>query len=585
MAVNLSGLRIQAATRAPSGQWVAWGAHEAPDGHAIIGVEVDTGDVRRLEVDHFGRTHIQITRSQDGEMYAYCGRPAHFLRYDRQAEKLVDLGVPAPEGHYFLESAISPDDVFYVGSFPDAELAYCDMKTGEIGTAGRLPDDDRQRYIIHPEISDAGVVYCPVGLHHMELWSWDPATEDKQQILPSELTEHHGRPELWPGTDGKVYGEALDTHFRCEPDRIIMGETCEPRQNTFRFRTTDRWQVGDVDDQDQLHLIDCQTGEEGHRSTDYQGKPLRIYSLGPEYDGKIWGGTIGPARTFTFDPENRVFTDLGHFVRGGTEIYDSVITEEGLLMGSYGGAFMDLYHPDEPLEDGKNPEPLPRVGGQERPNQITRGPDGHYYVSTKRLKGRLGGALMRVDVEQREIEAWTDIVPDQSLWSCAPVPETNEMFCTTTISGGTSSEPTRDEAVCFLWDIESEQIAEIVKPIPGATDYWAGVRANNGHICGVASNCRYYVFDPLKRETLHVGETPVDELHFPFLRDKPVGPRGLIVGIGSESIFGIDPIKHSCQKLAEHDSLSGRVHGFYVTDEGTAYYGHASHLWRCFLFR
>ena len=576
--VFTSGLSVRVCTQGPDGSWTAWGPHEAPDGHAIIGVDVATGESHRIGVNHYGRSHIQFSKGPEGRMYIYCGVPSHFFRYDAAEDKLVDLGVPADPGHYFLGSTTSLDDVFYVGTYPNAELSWCDMKTGEIGSSGRLPEDERQSYIVHPAVSDGGVVYCPVGLHHMELWSWDPETGEKHQILTPEMMENHGSPDVWLGTDGEVYGEVADTTFRCEPDRIVVGETCERRSEAYRFKTTDQYYVGSIDAADRLHLTDRETGETIARDTDYEGEPVAIYTVGPEYDGKIWGGTIKPSRAFTYDIATGEMTDLGHFVRGGTQIYDIEVTPEGLLMGSYGGASMDLYHPDQPLEEGVNPEPLPRVPGQERPNHITEGPDGRYYVGTVPVKGRLGGALMRIDLADRSVEGWANIVEDQSIISCAPVPETNEMFCTSSIRGGTSAKPSQDEAVCLLWDIEAEEVAATFKPVPGTIEYRGAVRADNGLIYGLTDTGKYYAFDPVARETVFVGTLPANVIRYPYLHDEPVGEDGLIIGLTDDIAFAIAPADNSIRTLAQHDAL--RAHGFYVTEEGVVYCGRGGDLWR-----
>ncbi|MBD3293376.1 MAG: hypothetical protein GF393_10660 [Armatimonadia bacterium] len=576
--VLLPGLSVRACTEGPDGEWTAWGPHEAPDGHAIIGVDVATGESRRIGVNHYGRSHIQFSKGPDGQMYIYCGVPSHFFRYDAEADRLVDLGVPADPGHYFLGSTTSLDDVFYVGTYPNAELSWCDMKTGEIGSSGRIPEDDRQSYIIHPAVADSGVVYCPVGLHHMELWSWNPDTGEKHQILTPELTKHHGSPKVWLGTDGNVYGEVVDTVFRCEPDGIVLGETCERRSEAYRFKTTDQYYVGSIDARDRLHLTDRETGEKIKRDTDYEGEPVKIYAVGPEHDGKVWGGTIKPSRAFTYDPATGEMVDLGHFVRGGTQIYDIEVTPEGLLMASYGGASIDLYHPGEPLEEDANPERFRRVPAQERPNHITEGPDGRYYVGTVPVKGRLGGALMRIDVAERSIDHWAHIVEEQSIISCAPVPETNEVFCTSSIRGGTSAEPTQDEAVCLLWDIEAEEVAATFSPVPGTTEYLGATRADNGLIYGLTNTGSYYAFDPVARETVHVGTLPGERLRFPYLHDEPVGEDGLIIGLVDDLAYAIDPADHSIRRLAQHDAL--RAHGFYVTADGVLYCGRGSDLWR-----
>ncbi|NUQ65365.1 MAG: hypothetical protein HUU20_23100, partial [Pirellulales bacterium] len=48
---------------------------------------------------------------------------------------------------------------------------------------------------------------------------------------------------------------------------------------------------------------------------------------------------------------------------------------------------------------------------------------------------------------------------------------------------------------------------------------------------------------------------PVKDVHFPELHDEPVGRRGLLVGLGDDAVFTIDPADNRAQILARHRSL------------------------------
>ncbi len=121
-------------------------------------------------------------------------------------------------------------------------------------------------------------------------------------------------------------------------------------------------------------------------------------------------------------------------------------------------------------------------------------------------------------------------------------------------------------------------------PIPGVETYGRAVRAQNGLIYGVAGG-KYYVFDPKTRTVRRVGDLPVKNLHFPHLNREPVGPKGLLYGMGDDAVFAIDPADDSVQVIARDPSI-GRpgaraAHGFFVTPEGILYFGSGATLMRC----
>ncbi len=338
-------------------------------------------------------------------------------------------------------------------------------------------------------------------------------------------------------------------------------------------------QVGAINAEGKLALTDVNTDEETLLQTDYEGKPLKIFCVGPERDGKIWGGTLFPAMTYSYDIESGELTDHGRIATGAHQIYDIINLPQGLLMGSYFGAWMDLWDPQEPLEKGVNPYRFERNPTQERPIQWAMGPDGCAYVGTVPSKGRLGGALVRINPADRSIKWWDNIVANQSIMYCAPVAATGELICASSIGGGSSAKPTEKEAYMFLWDCAEEKITHLTQPVAGTRSYGRLVSARNGIVYGLAGG-QYFAFDPLKRETIFVADLPVKGAYFPGLNDQPVGPDGLIYGMGENAVFAIKPADHSASVIVRHESIKG-VHGFYVTEDGVLYYGAETTLWRC----
>ncbi|MFW5868078.1 MAG: hypothetical protein ACOCX2_09695, partial [Armatimonadota bacterium] len=561
------------------GGYMAWGDFKSPDERAIIGVNVETGETTRVDVGKFGFSHIAMTLGADGRIYMYTGKPSHFLAYDMQTGELEDLGIPASPANYFSTGQMASDGkTYYIGSYPATHLVSVDTETGEITHHAKIAEDPKEMYIWpRLAVADDGIVYCPVGLHHKELWSYDPATDEKRQILPAELTAQQGAPSVWLAEDGNVYGKAGDTRFLCSPDGIEVMENVPPAVDKYApGREAGGLIVHGIDEQGRLKMEDAETGEAVHVQTDYEGQPQMVYSVADERDGKIWGGALFPANSFYYEEESGDLVDVGRITKGSCQVYDVLSVPQGLLMSSYTAAAMDLYYPDRPRGDD-NPHRFPRVPMQERPVQFEPGPDGNYYCGTVPVKGILGGALVRLNLEDLSQDYWRNIVQDQSIMYLAGVPETNELLCASSVQGGSSAIPTETEAYVVHWDCDAEEVVHSVRPIPGTRGYGRMVRADTGVVYGLAG-AKYYAYDPVEREVLMTGDLPGGRVHFPGLHDNPVN--GVIYGLADDMVFAIDPADHSVSVVAEHESLA-RAHGFMVTDDGVLYYGSGPWLWRC----
>ncbi|MDH7570156.1 MAG: hypothetical protein QHJ73_11290, partial [Armatimonadota bacterium] len=576
--VRLRELTLEFVTRNAEGAYTAWSRYEGPEHVGLVGIRVATGEVVWVDTRPYGVSHVRAAQGAGGDLFLYSGNPGHFLRLEAATERLVDLGTPANPASYWMHDCVSTDGWFYVGSYPHTYLVRCHLQSGKVENLGRMTTDARQRYITRTAVSDDQVVYCAVGLHHRELWSYDTRTGEKRQILPPEMTRDQGAPSIWLGEDGQVYGQCGAVRFRCRPDSIEPEKTAQPRRAPAVLVAGD-WHVGAVDAEGRLRLTHTKTGKVEHRQTRYAGSPRAIYCVGCERDGVLYGGTMFPARVFCFDTRAGRTEDLGVLTSSRIQVYDVLSHPSGLFLSSYMGASIDFFNPAAPRKKGENPRHIITVPGQERPTQLVTGPDGRVYTGTIPSKGRLGGALVRVDPADFSTRVWRDLVPNQSYLNLAPVPETGELLVTTTVGGGTSAIPTEKEAVVFLWDTAREAISFRVQPVPGTRSYGAVVRAQNGVIYGLAGKS-YYAFDPKTRQVLYTGTLPVTQARFPGLSDYPVGPKGLIYGVGDDAVFAIDPADHSARVVARDASLKN-AHGFLVTSDGTLYYGSGARLMRC----
>lgn len=578
--IKTTNVSIRAVTLSGNGEARAWGTVSGDDVRELLGFELTTGKTTRVDLLPYGKSNLQIALAKNGCIYIYTGNPGRFLKYNPESRELSDLGVPNAATRYWLggDHAISPDEVFYIGTYPDARLVAVEMQTDTVRDLGRLTDDERQRYIINPAVSDDNIVYAPVGLHHRELWAVNPKDGKKQQILPKKLTKGQGAPTVWTGEDGQVYGRIGGTQFLCKPDGIEIRDTAAPREYPQRTAAGDV-QVQGVDEKSRL-VLKSSTGETRYVQTDFEGTGETIFSLGDVADGWLFGSAIKPGKSFALNLETGEIRDLGLITRGRIQVYDFLNHEKGLFAASYTGGHLELIEVDDAFK-GKSGEPIIQLSSrhaQERPTQLLVGPDGGVYTVTTPVKGHFGGALVRIDPDNLSTKVWRHLIPDQSLMSLAPVEQTGELVIASDVRGGTGTKPVAKEGCIFLWDPEKEAVVFKAKPVPGAKQYGTVVAGRNGLIYGLAQKY-YYVFDPIKRETVHVGTLPSGGVRFPGLHPAPVGPDGLIYGIARGAIIAIDPRDNSATVIAEHDSLRSG-HGLYVTDDKVLYYGAGANLMR-----
>jgi len=587
-------VRVQFVTRDRAGRFAAWGVIESPGRNGVFAVYTDNGESIWLDLAKYGVVHISIHRASNDCVYIYVGKPGRFLKYDINTRETTDLGVPSKETNYTLGHAIGPDGKFYIGSYPTTQLIRVDPATDKVEDLGRVTDDPSQQYILYPAVSDDNVVYCPVGLHHPELWAYDLDTGAKRQILPEDMVDRQKMrcPLARLAPDGQVYGYGAGRMFLCKPDGVEYVEPYQGRHWSANHRLPpDARNAGPyrclmITTPGKLHMKHVETGEKRLVDTDIDGASVAIWTVCCERDGKIYGGGLKPANTFVFDIETGRMEDLGCLGAGSIEVYDILSHPRGLFQSSYMGGCLDLFDPSKPIERGKNPRPIAKLSEgyeQERLEQLVLGPDGMIYTGATPIKGHLGGALARIDPDDLTVKVWRNVVPNQSLPALAAVPRTGEVFVTTTIAGGSSAIPTEKEAFVFLWDCAKEAISWQGQPVPGATRYGKVVLARNGLLYGLADlpekDKHYYAFDPVKRETVHSAKFPVPYVRWQGLADRPIGPDGLICGLAAGCVFAIDPSDHSVKAIARHESIHGHLGTLYATDDGVLYYGTDADLW------
>lgn len=557
-----------------------WGIRDIMIASEALGINTATGKTTVFDFTKYGRAQIQ--QAPNGNLYFHSASTRSgglFFKYDAAADKLIKLGVSSKTAQYMLRTLMTDDGIFYVPSYPKTELNILDTNTDTIKKSVVIGSDKRQNYISSICEDAAKNLFMVLGLHHTELWSYQPATGEKKQILPEQLVNAPKRVTvtLFTGVDGHVYAVVGDKKFVCRPDRLEQVEKLPAAKKGQPILTPDGKVPVRVTSEGELELKDAKSGQITRIKTDVPPTYSSIYTVGCEYDGWIYGGAFGPATAFRCRPATGEMQDLGVITAGTIQIYDVIPVKDGVLFSSYMSGNLDFYHPA--TGKMKHVRNMTATSGQERAPDMTRAGNGKIYGGTLPIKGHLGGAIFELDPETFAGREWVEVVPKQSIQCVAPVKdEKNLIFAGSNIAGGTSAEPEAKEACVLLFDVENGKTVWEAKPLPGEKNYHFAVTAKNGLIYGIGATTRkFYVVDPAQRKVTAVGDIPGEGT---IRLCRQLAPDGSIIGIVGKDLLAINPADHTVKVIASHDSLAGIINQVYLAPDGTLYYGGRANLWK-----
>ena len=562
---------------------MAWGALTDAEKNVLVGVHVEDGHLIEVDLSEYGKANaLLLFKASERYIYMFTGKSGRFLKYDTRLNEIETVGEET-KALYWMKTSFTeaPDGRVYVGTYPRAAVAVLNPKTGEVEVIDRISTNSGSEYVINPASDMDGIIYLPTGMKHGELWSYNPETGEKKQILPKKMMTY-GAAQVWRAADGKVYGRKGNTTFLCTENEIVEGETQEA------FVDTPDNLYGNVralylNTEGNLIVEDQTSKEQLIVESTFEPSAHEVFSVGDIYNGRLYGSGMKPGHIFTYDINTGGLDDLGYLTRGRVQAYDILAHRDQLFMSSYTGGYIDVFTVDSNgiPSNRKSVAHLHRMAKQERLLQLTLGTDGHIYSPTMPIKGFLGGTLVRVDPKSLETKVFQDVVPNQSLMAVTAVKETGELFLTSSVYGGTSSKPTEKEAVVALWDPEGEQVTYTGKPIQGARAYGKTVQANNGMIYGAALDT-IFVFDPLERKVAAKASLEKQsDSRARVVLSESLGEDGFVYGIDSRNgqLFRVDPSTHKVTVLGEDSSLINARFAE-VKEDGYLYYPNHSKLMR-----
>ncbi len=576
-------LTIEFVTRDEVTGPIAWGALTDAEKNVLVGVHMKDGRLIEVNLSKYGKANaLLLFKASERYIYMFSGKNGQFLKYDIRSNQVKTIGDETKALYWMKKSfTIAPDGKIYVGTYPRASVAILNPLKDEVKVIDRVSTNSGSEYVINPASDKNGIVYFPTGMKHGELWSYNPETGAKKQILSKKLMSY-GAAQVWRATDGNVYGKKGNTTFLCTEDEIVEGKTLEALIDTPDNLYEDTKALY-LNKEGNLVTESSISKKQSIIKSSFEPSAHEVFSIGDIYNGKLYGSGMKPGHIFTYDINNGKINDLGHLTRGKVQTYDILAYENKLFMSSYTGGYVDVFAMDA---NGLPASPKPvanlhHMAKQERLVQLILGSDGNIYSPTIPIKGFLGGTLVQIDPKSLKTKVFQNIVQNQSFLSVTAIKETGELFLTSSVQGGSSAKPTEKEAVVVLWNPATEQVTYTGKPVKGASSYGKTVRGNNGLIYGSASDT-IYVFDPINKKL--TAKTAIEKSlnkRAKIVLSESLGKDGFVYGIDNQNgqLFCLAPSTNKITILAKDDSLIGARFAE-VKEDGYLYYAHHAKLMR-----
>ncbi len=532
----------------------------------VISVDPETGatDIFHSPIQgDFGARNMAV--GPDGNIYLGTLPHAHFLKLDRVAGKLIDLGQPSPGEQYIWDVTFGQDKKLYGATYPGCKLVRYDPATGKLEDLGRL--DSTEQYARWIAASDDGFIYIGIGTTKANIAAFNVRTGQHREILPTDAAAV-GTAKVFRAVDGNVYGTVGQQVFRLANGTATEWQDKAPAAVDLH-KLRDGRVAKLVEATQSITVTDPKTHAETTHKVGYDGNELALFRVTFGPDGMLYGSAILPIHFVRVDTQQHI----EHLVNlGGGEIYSMLSHDGKLLMGAYAGiAPLMVYTPGKPLRPAADGNPaLVNFSGAEgewRPEAMVEGSDHHVYIGAVPGYGQLEGPLLEWQPDFGTVQIDKDaVIKNQNISSLTTWRRL--LVGGTTIYGGGGSHPVEKEARLFLWNTATHKLEFSAVPIAGAESITDLITAPNGLVYGIAGNQRpamlqqegpqhppltLFVFDPAKKSVLATRPLPFTNAIY---NSVAAGSDAAIWGLAEDGIFRIDTkandaalVAHSPEKI------------------------------------
>jgi len=487
-------------------------------GYELLLMDVEAGKAEEYPLPFPPGDHPFASILSSGNKF-YTHFNSHFVEFDPAKRAFTFCQKTKPQMAMSMTEA--DDGTIWSATYPNSGLVSFNPKTREFKDHGYLNKENWRQYPRAVAADDAGWIYLGIGSTRGQIIAFDPQTGLATPLIP-EQQRMHGYNHLYRDLDGKVYGYAtpgksdnwlalhkgkatpVGKRAKQQPKRFIADS-----QSLFHGVFPDGKRIKTYDLVNRTFAVqDPKTKKTNSFRFDYTSEGAHIMGVATAPDGTICGGTAFPMRFFSYNPKTDQWMNHPCFGQCNT------VARQGdrFFVGGYGHGFLLDWDPSQPwvnsVKNRKGCNPLwltechPTIN---RPHELLAHPDGKTLVLAGTPGyGYTGGGLLFWDREtqKRTLLEHTDIIPQHSTMSLAPLPG-GKLLGGTTTDAGTGGERKANQAELYIMDMTTKKIewhAAVFPRAQGYTDLCAGP---NELVFGFADQRRFFVFDAAKRQVIH----------------------------------------------------------------------------------
>lgn len=538
---------------------------------------IDTGETKQFSAESSESNYpwgMCVTKS--GNVYVGSCCDGTIYEFDIQSEEFRLIGRPSATETYIWALTEGPDGIIYGCTYGNCRLVGYDPKTKSLLDLAGL--DPTEQYARCVAASQDGFVYVGIGTSKAGICAYEVSTGQVFQLIPdSERVPGTGR--VIQGVEGVCYGicstNSGEEYFRFEGSSALEIEKNEiPAHGTIEFE--DNSELVSIDEGSQtLHIRNTQLNSEKMVSFTQQASGTSIFCLTVGPDKKVYMSSILPLYLCSLNPETEETTLHGRL--DGAEVYSFVNHEGKLWMAAYPGGIISRYDPEKPWNPSNDPSGNPyMLPGDNayihRPYHMTVSPDNkRILIGGIPDYGMLGGSLAVFNPETCEIEAeYRNVIQDHSIKGLCLTAD--GLVCGgSSTEGGGGAHARHGDAEIFLWDyFERRKIFSMVA-VPGIQSISDLILGSDRMIYGLADNV-IFVFDPVKREVVHIEESTYGD---PAFNPLTISPKGTVLALLGSDVVEIQPESYHSESIAHYsDQITA---GVAIVDD-MMYFGCRSHV-------
>lgn len=565
-------------------------------GYALLMIDSETGKSEQYPVPFkldvpYGDTPYASILSSKNKFYTLFN--SNFAEFDPVKRAFTFTKPSTPQ----MAMAMTEDDkgVIWAVTYPNSGVISFNPDTKEFTDFGSVYRQNWKQYPRSLAIDDKGLVYFAIGNTASQLIIFNPATREAKAVL-EESERKRGAAFLYGDVNGKIYGKALKDNnldwyefYNGEARKIGKHDSENPKSiiaggsNLFYTAFPDGKIIKTLDLENKILVVeDPKSHSEKKVDFEYTSDGALVMGVGTSPDGTIVGGTTFPMRFFRYNPKTEKFDNnpaFGQF---------NALASQGhrFYFGSYAQGALLEWNPAKSwvnTKAGAKTNPLHIAASSmytHRPHRILAYPDGRTIIMSGTPEyGYTGGGLIIWDRKTKSSVVVKDsaLILDQSTMSMAALPEGKFLGGTTT-EPGTGGIRKAAEAELYIMSLVTKQVEWHKALIPGVQNYSDMCVGPDGLVYGIADYKKFFVFDPAKREIVHLEDVSSTFGRTNYAQSPRIfisGPNKEIYLLFIKGIVKLEPGSFKLSMVAE-SPLPINAGGDYL--DGKIYFISGSHL-------